>query len=201
MIDLTKGVQQPYYHIRLTRETKLDMAVWLSFLEQYNGRTFFLEERWLTSTPFELITDAAGSKGYGAILGKHWLCGAWPEAWKVFNITFLELFPIVIALHVWGREMSNNCVIFSTDNAALVDIINQQSSKHPLVMILIRDLVLTSLKHNIVFRARHIPGVHNTRADLISRFQVERSKEISSGMDGNPTPVPENLQPKSWSII
>ena len=68
--------------------------------------------------------------------------------------------------------MRNQCVSSFTDNAALVDIINQQTSKHSLIMVLVRDLVLTSLRHNIVFRASHVPGVDNTRVDLISRFQI-----------------------------
>ena len=65
--------------------------------------------------------------------------------------------------------MSNQCVSLFTDNAALVDIINKQTSKHPMIMILVRDLVKTSLPHNILFWAYHIPGVDNTWADLISR--------------------------------
>ena len=96
--------------------------------------------------------------------------------------------------------MSNKCVIFVTDNAALVDIIIQQTSKHTQVMVLIRDLVLTVLKFNILFRARHLPGMLNTRADLISRFQIEQFRKISPGMDEVPTQVPENLQPRNWSI-
>ena len=54
--------------------------------------------------------------------------------------------------------MTNRCVMFFTDNAALVDIINKQTSKHKAVMVLIRDLVLSCLTHNILFRARHVPG-------------------------------------------
>jgi hypothetical protein len=67
-------------------------------------------------------------------------------------------------------------------------------------MVLIRDLVLTSLKYNIIFKAKHIPGVDNTRADLISRLQVVQFKQISPGVDELPTPIPESLQPESWSI-
>ena len=89
---------------------------------------------------------------------------------------------------------------FVTDNAALVDIINKQTSKHKIVMILIRDMVLTTLKFNIFFTARHLPGKLNERADLISRFQIERFKAISPGMDEFPTAVPENLQPRNWSL-
>ena len=58
--------------------------------------------------------------------------------------------------------MANRCIIFRTDNAALVDIINHQTSKHKLVMTLVCDLVLTSLQHNIIFQAKHIEGIHNT---------------------------------------
>ena len=39
--------------------------------------------------------------------------------------------------------MTNRCVLFFTDNAALVDIINKQTSKHKLVMILLHDLVFS----------------------------------------------------------
>ena len=86
--------------------------------------------------------------------------------------------------------MANRCVAFYTDNAAIVDIINRQTSKHQLVMILVRDLVLTSLKYNILFRARHIPGVHNSGADYISRLQVEQFKQISPEADVLPKKFP-----------
>ena len=80
--------------------------------------------------------------------------------------------------------MANRCVAFYTDNAAIVDIINRQTSKHQLVMILVRDLVLTSLKYNILFRARHIPGVHNSGADYISRFPRTSCRRVGSYAKG-----------------
>ena len=43
-------------------------------------------------------------------------------------------------------------------------------SKAPRVMDLVRFLVLISMKHNFLFRARHVPGVHNEVA--LSCFQV-----------------------------
>jgi len=193
MIDLTKGAKRLYYRIRLRKEDKSDMATWLAFLDRFNGKKFFLDDNWETSSTLELFTDAAGSKGYGAIFGKHWFCGPWPASWTSLNIAILELFPIVLSLHIWRPLMVNKCVAFYTDNAAIVDVINKQTSKHPLIMILARDLVLTSLTYNILFRARHIPGVHNAGADYISRFQVEQLKKISPGADKLPTPVPTHL--------
>ena len=109
------------------------------------------------------------------------------------NIASLELFPIVLSLYIWRPLLVNNCVASYTDNAAIVDVINKQTSKHPLIMILARHLVLTTLTYNILFRARHIPGVHNAVADCILRFQVEQLKKISPGADKLPTPVPTHL--------
>ena len=200
LIERTRGVRKPHHRIRLTKACRKDMLVWKRFLDKFNGRTFFLEEKWLSATPLTLYTDAAGSKGYGALFGSHWFFGEWPENWKSLNIAFLELFPITISLHVWGCQMRNQCVSLFTDNAALVDIINKQTSKHKLIMILVRDLVLTSLQYNIEFRAYHIPGVDNTRADLISRLQIVEFRKAFPAADLEPTQVPETLLPLRWSL-
>lgn len=77
------------------------------------------------SSSLKFFTDAAGSKGYGAIFGKHWFYNGWPDSWKSMNTVFLELFPIVFTLHIWGPLIANRCVAFYTDNSAIVDIINR----------------------------------------------------------------------------
>jgi len=37
MIDLTKGVNKTHHHIRLSRGAKLDIMIWLRFLDDFNG--------------------------------------------------------------------------------------------------------------------------------------------------------------------
>ena len=97
--------------------------------------------------------------------------------------------------------MADKRIIFFYDNAAVVDIINNQTSKHQGIMVLLlRDLVLSCLRHNILFQARHIPGLINSSADYISRSQVTKFKELSPEADQFPTPIPENLLPKSWML-
>ena len=44
MIDLTKGAKRPYHCIRLSKEAKSDMVTWLTFLDKFNGKTFFLDD-------------------------------------------------------------------------------------------------------------------------------------------------------------
>ena len=73
--------------------------LWLRFLDDFKGRSFFLSDVWETSQSLQLYTDAAGSIGFGAVFDRHWFHGTWPNHWKSYNIALLELFPIVIA--VW----------------------------------------------------------------------------------------------------
>ena len=154
----------------------------------------------LTHPALHLYTDAAGSIGFGAVFGCHWLHGIWPEMWKTFNIAFLELFPIVLAVHIWGSLMANKRIIFFSDNAAVVDIVNLQTSRHKDIMVLLRDLVLSCLRHNILFQARHIPGLQNSSADYLSRSQVVNFKDIFPEAEESPTQIPENLMPKNWVL-
>ena len=123
------------------------------------------------SVSLHLYTDAAQEFGFGAILGNQWLYGSWPKLWKQYNIVTLELFPIVLALEIWGDELRNKAIRLHCDNLALVHIINKQTSKEPLTMVLIRRIVLHCLTYNIAFQAEHIPGKINTLADSLSHLQ------------------------------
>jgi len=69
LIDLTIGIQHPYHCVRLNKDVKADLQVWMQFLAGFNGHAFFLDDLWVTSTSLKLFTDAAGSKGYGAVFG------------------------------------------------------------------------------------------------------------------------------------
>jgi len=57
----------------------------------FNGRSFFLEDVWGSSDTLKLYTDSAGSIGFGAVFGRHWLHGLWPASWQTYNIAVLEL--------------------------------------------------------------------------------------------------------------
>jgi len=47
--------------------------------------------------------------------------------------------------------MHDKCIVFFSDNQAVVDIINKQTSKVRSVMALLRHFVLCTLKYNISF--------------------------------------------------
>ncbi len=132
-------------------------------------------------------------------MGSKWYAVEFPEKWREYSIAFRELYPIVIALYLFARKMSNHKILFHSDNQSVVSIINEQTSRDLHIMRLVRQLVLTSLKFNIKFRAVHIPGVENYLADAISRFQVTEGDLGEYRMDRAPVTIPEELLPPNWT--
>ena len=190
LIDLTFGVSKPHYFIRITKEVWEDLHMLAEFLANFNGRTIFMAEQWLSSTSLNLFTDASGTLGYGAVLGSSWFYGTWSQQWVNQNITLLELYPIVLAVQIWGNRLTNGRIIFHTDNQALVPIINKQLSKDRAIMCLVRKLVINCLRFNILFQAQHIPGKANILADHLSRLQVSAFLAKAPSASRQPEAVP-----------
>ena len=165
------------------------------------ANVFFLEEAWATSCQLRFYTDAAKSQGYGIVFGRHWAYGEWPNDWKANrDISFLEFLPIVVGLSMWCHILRNKRVLFMTDNESVVHVINKQTSRDTYLLSLIRKRVLICLRNNILFSAKHIPGIKNGLADSLSRLQVSKFKSMSQGMDRVPTPLPRHLRPEVWEI-
>ena len=201
LIDLTIGIRHPHHRVRLTRQAKLDLGVWLEFLNNFNGRSFFLATRFLTGDVLQLYTDAAGGVGYGAMSGSAWFHGRWPETWRSFSVSVLELYPIMAAVVVWSDSWANKNVCFFTDHESLVPIINNQTSRDPNIMALLRPLVLTCLRFNINFTARHIPGRYNILADKLSRSQVEEFRILAPWAHARPMEVPYHASPAGLASL
>lgn len=104
------------------------MAMWLVFLDSYNGKTMFLDEKFISSNTLHLYTGAAQSKGFAGIYGRQYFFGSFPEVWKVINIMTL-----------WVNHYR---ILFFTDNEALVAVINKQTCKDSRVMQMVRFMVL-----------------------------------------------------------
>ena len=180
----------PHYSVRLSGEHKDDLKMWLEFLNGYNGIDFFHDVLEHKGLPLHIYSDASQSLGCGAILNNSWFSMPWPSKWwSEQNITFLELTPIVLALEAWKNTLKNRAVILHTDNHSLVSIINNQTSKEPLVLKFLRYLVLSSLQLNIIVSAVHISGKDNYLSDLLSRLQVDAFKKSQPAADNMPVAV------------
>ena len=197
LIDATCGVRKPYHRIRVTEAMVADLLVWQIFLDKFNGASMIIDLQ--NEHHLDLFTDAAGGTGFGAYFDGHWVAGAWPEPLQVgpLDITFMELFPIVLSLYLWGHLFSNKKVFFHCDNEAVVTIVNKQSTRSPQSMHLVRHLVSICLSRNIVFKAVHVPGLQNCIADALSRFQFNKFRSLAPQADQDPTLI----QPLLWQEL
>ena len=191
LIDSTIGIKKAHHRVRVSHCMVEDLRIKQSFLRNHNGASMMLEEK---GRILDLYTDASGGIGFGAYFDGHWTLGAWPEKVQSakLDITFKELFPIVLSLSLWGETFKNCRVFFHCDNEAVVTIINKQSTRNKPSMRLLRILVLTCLTQNIAFKAKHIPGLRNDIADALSRFQLKRFRRLTPQADRDQTPIPKD---------
>ena len=196
MYDLTRNVKHGHYKITLTKEVKEDLVTWQKFLQLYNGVTMIRESIAIDSNVINLFSDSS-LEGYGGTYGRNFICGKFPNTWKSYSITVLETYPILALIVTFKNKLKNSRVIFNCDNLGVVSIINSQSSKNPLIMVMIRKLVLCLLLNNIKFTARHIPGKTNIICDLLSRKQVSEAELGYWGLNKTPTSIPESIRPEN----
>ena len=157
LINLTIGVSKPSFHIRLNKEARLDLSAWLIFLESYNGVSVLLDDQWLSSEKLELFTDAS-NLGFAGVLHGVWFQGSWPASWLDKHIAVRELFPIVLALKLWFSQLCGKRLLILCDNEAVVYVSNDQTSRDSNLMSLIRTMAVLVMQHNVILRAKHVPG-------------------------------------------
>ena len=198
LINSICGLTKPHHHLRITKDIRLDLLVWLHFFRHHNGVSVFHDRFWLSNEDVEHYTDSAGGldRGFGIFFQTKWSYGRWPETWHkqgiTKDITVLELFPILVALHLWGEELRNKKIKFHCDNIAVVHILNSMTSKSDHVMHIVRLLTIKCLEINIVIKAVHIPGTKNTICDALSRFKLQKFRELA--------PRPNQAHKRSYAI-
>ena len=194
LIDLTKGIKGKHHHIRLNTEARLDIKMWLSFLVSFNGKRIISPQYWVESSHLRFFSDASGS-GFAAINGSSWFMGTFPPSWKNVNIATKELLPITLSFRMWSTKLKGSNLIFMVDNMSVVNILQSQTSNDPEIMNLLRPMVVSSMINDVQFYAFHIPGKSNTIADLMSRFQVQKAKNLAPWLDPLPLDIPHQWLP------
>lgn len=181
LLTLAHSVEELHYRLTLNSDCRKDLNMWFSFLEQWNGVSFFID----SSSDLELYTDASSLIGFAGFCNGQYFQGKWPNLLSVENndsisMAYRELYPIVVAAVLWGNEWSGKRVLFHCDNMATVQIIKKGRSKSSEVMSLMRRLTWLSAKYSFIVHSKFIPGYKNAIADSLSRFQMDRFHHLVS---------------------
>lgn len=187
LIALSSTVKELHYRVKLTEECRADLNMWSIFLRNWNGVSFFLDDQVTLSADLHLYTDAT-QVAFGGIFGTQWFQGVFPADLKRqdSSMALFELYPIVMACVLWGHNWHEKRILFHCDNLATVDIITKGRSKVKSIMRLMRRLTFHSAVNNYIVHAVHIPGKLNNIADAISRFQMDRFRQLAPQADIHP---------------
>ena len=104
-------------------------------LERIN---LFYENELTNASNISLYTDASSTIGFGGFFQNEWFYDSWPEELPIMSdycasMAFRELYPIVVAAVLWGKQWSGENILFYCDNIATVQIIKNGRSKEPLI--------------------------------------------------------------------
>jgi hypothetical protein len=116
------------------------------------------------------------------------------------GITTLELYPIYVLLGTFGHLIKNSSVLFHSDNLGVVEVLNKQSSSNKIIMSIVRPLVLLLIKHNVMLRSQHVPGLQNNLCDLISRFQAGPEVLKKYGMNPQQDCIPLEYRSQNFKL-
>ena len=178
LIAKAYSVQELHHLVRTSKDLREDCRIWLKFLEDWNGRSLFLSRPPLRYDE-TIVTDAAGSLGFGGYLVSPtgiaaWFSQAWsPQQKREWHIGPKELYPILVAAQNWGSQWAGKRILVACDNATVVSAINKGYSKQVVLGRMLRALNFYSLKFNFHMQAQHVLGKSNVIADQLSRLQVE----------------------------
>ena len=193
MIDLSAVATELHHRIRLNLAFRSDLQWWDIFLEDWNGVSVFAG---VTQTPpaVVLTSDASGTWGCRAFTSAgEWFQFQWPSLWASVHITVKELLPVVVACALWGEGWKGKAVQCRCDNAAVVAILKSGTSRHPLVMHLMRCLFFFVAYHQLCLYPVHLPGRLSEAADSLSRDNLPHFLQLVPTAQCLPTPLPDVL--------
>ena len=196
MLDLLCCFHTRDHPICLSSEFRLDLQWWHDFLTSWHGVSLWLFPRMSAPTDVEVTSDAAGSLGSGTYYNNEWFSGAWVPSQADQSIAYKELFPVVVASHVWGSQWSRRHVLFRSDNEAVVHILLARTSKVPCIMHLFHHL-LSAARFHFTFTSQHIPGVHNNIAGALSRFHWQDFRRLAPTAQPHQVPI----APQLWELL
>ena len=178
---------------KLSPGARADIRWWQSYVSQWNGTGLLYEREWTTSADMqlELFTDAS-TPGYGAVFGRRWIYGQWPEdveaaatRVKRDSMPYKELWSILAAAATWGSHWQRQRILISLTVSRL-SMLSTAARQNAGLMTLIRTLAWIAAQHQFEYRLTHIAGVTNVLADALSRLDVDAFRQACP--DAHPSP-------------
>ena len=169
MLQICKNYSNASGGYASTLLTKRDLSWFNVFLQQYNGITFYDNQR-----IDEVIYLGGCLTGFGGTFNNMVDTLSIPFNYGGFNINHLEIIKIMVALTIWGHIWANKKVPIHCDNLPVVEVLNSGRARGNTLAACAKNIWLLSVLYNITLNVTHIAGSHNNIADLLSRWKNTR---------------------------
>ena len=185
LLNLVKYLPDSPRSVPLPTWFRPDLVWWSQLMSVFNGAAHIIRSQ--TTLEGHVATDSSMS-GFGGVWSGDWFVGTWhddpsedsrvpdhhvekpPSGFRDdMNINILELWPIVVSAHRWGKCWYGKKVLFLTDNTQVLQMINTGRSSSVECMFWIRELFWLSFIHNFQAVASHIGTRENIVPDYLSR--------------------------------
>ena len=155
-----------------------DLEWWSTKAPLWNGRTLMQRQ-----APDKIIYTDASDIGYAGVLQtkRHLQVvtrGLWSRQ-EVEDLSINSRELLAISRTILGlikhKKWKNKTILVYTDSMVSKWVLNKHTAKTPDMMRILRLLLITCRRHNIIIEANHIPGKENVVADKHSRRDKDSS--------------------------
>ena len=168
--NATLGSRNPNRTILSLDGALQDLRLWLKFLQVFNGRGLMSYGRPIshqTPTSTLMPPKQAMVAHLAPISSKDF-----SPSWSPIDIQCLKPYPIFAIIHHSSSHLAGSAIHIYSDHLPLVQATNNHSLRNHSVLGRLRPLTLLFMSERVKFKALHIPGVHNTLCDKLSRLEV-----------------------------
>ena len=97
------------------------------------------------------------------------------------------------ALFLWGDLLRDQHVVLYSDSLSVVLVWQNGSCRDKLSMRILRSVFFFLASRNVRVVLQHVSGLCNTKADALSRFQVDTFRRLHPLADVEATVVPASV--------
>jgi hypothetical protein len=188
LIHLSTTVRRLHHRIHLNTDARVDVAWWDRFLPSWNGIGMFIAPEWRDAVSVNLYTDT--SLRFGAIcslmeLGLEEICNSTTSLHAVAG----AICHFGCGTHMGTPPVWATYMIPLRKPPPIVQAWASQSSKHPVIMDLLRTLLFTAAQHSFTVSKAHLPDRLNCIADALSCNQMSRFFSLAPQANQYSTPL------------
>ena len=155
----------------ISDQARKDIQWWYDFVPKFDSTCIM----WLLeyNTVDQVMAVDACLSGAGGVAGKEYYRLTFPKRLRKrnYNIVHLEMWAVIIAVRLWGDNITGKIITIRSDNEAVATIINSGRSFDHKLQGLLRELTWWLAHYNARVRSVHIAGKLNRLPDLLSRWK------------------------------